>query len=411
METGVKDYSLDDIKSLEISSLDEDEEQTQEEDDNDDDDEDDGPVTLGFLEKPSNLYTLLRQYFPSKAGGVPAWLDPVDLPSEQSCLCDICREPLQFLLQVYAPLTNTESTFHRTLFVFMCTSMTCLLQDQREQWKRRPEKLYRSVKVFRSQLTRSNPFYSSDPPMHDKTDKPPGIGAALCHWCGTWKGDKVCSSCKGARYCSGKHQVMHWRSGHKIDCQRMNVPSRSSLSNNKTISTEIKIGMFASNALWPEFEIISEEECEFDTEESECNQSNALTSEGQKDETIDSLSENFKGDDDKRSWASFQARLAKAPEQVLRYSRGVEAKPLWPVSSGRLSNTDIPKCKYCDGPMCCELQILPQLLYYFGVKNEADSLDWATIVVYTCEGSCEASVSYREEFAWVQLPSLSHAVP
>lgn len=31
--------------------------------------------------------------------------------------------------------------------------------------------------------------------------------AALCSWCGTWKGEKVCSSCKQARYCSEKHQV------------------------------------------------------------------------------------------------------------------------------------------------------------------------------------------------------------
>jgi len=48
-------------------------------------------------------------------------------------------------------------------------------------------------------------------------------------------------------------------------------------------------------------------------------------------------------------------------------------------------------------------QILPQLLYYFGVKNDADSLDWATIVVYTCKSSCEASMAYKEEFPWVQL--------
>ena len=48
------------------------------------------------------------------------------------------------------------------------------------------------------------------------------------------------------------------------------------------------------------------------------------------------------------------------------------------------------------------VQILPQLLYYFGVKNDADSLDWATITVYTCEASCEG-VGYKEEFAWVQL--------
>ena len=49
------------------------------------------------------------------------------------------------------------------------------------------------------------------------------------------------------------------------------------------------------------------------------------------------------------------------------------------------------------------IQILPQLLYYFGVKDDVDSLDWSTIAVYTCEASCEASLSYKEEFAWIQV--------
>lgn len=49
------------------------------------------------------------------------------------------------------------------------------------------------------------------------------------------------------------------------------------------------------------------------------------------------------------------------------------------------------------------MQIMPQLLYYVGVKNDPDSLDWATIVVYTCLESCEMSMGYKEEFAWVQL--------
>lgn len=49
------------------------------------------------------------------------------------------------------------------------------------------------------------------------------------------------------------------------------------------------------------------------------------------------------------------------------------------------------------------MQIMPQLLYYLGVKNDPDSLDWATIVVYTCLESCETSMGYIEEFAWVQL--------
>lgn len=49
------------------------------------------------------------------------------------------------------------------------------------------------------------------------------------------------------------------------------------------------------------------------------------------------------------------------------------------------------------------LQIMPQLLFYFGVRNDPDSLDWGTIAVYTCSASCGSSLSYKEEFAWVQL--------
>ncbi|KAI8524110.1 hypothetical protein RHMOL_Rhmol13G0124200 [Rhododendron molle] len=44
-------------------------------------------------------------------------------------------------------------------------------------------------------------------------------------------------------------------------------------------------------------------------------------------------------------------------------------------------------CSGCrKGRYCSEKhQILPQLLYYFGVKNDVDSLDWATIVVYSAK--------------------------
>ncbi|KAF9607484.1 hypothetical protein IFM89_036081 [Coptis chinensis] len=375
------------------------------EEEDDDDEEEEEPVTLGFVEKPKTSNLILRHYFPSKAGGVPAWLDPIDLPSEKSRVCGFCGDPLQFLIQVYASLDNKESTFHRTLFVFMCPSMACLLKDQHEQWKRKPEKQLRSVKVFRCQLPRSNPYYSSEPPRYDNSDKPSCAGAALCSWCGTWRGDKVCSSCKSTHYCSKMHQNMHWRSGHKQDCQRMSISLQSSdskASNDGRTSKEIH--KVASSALWPEFEIIIEDESD-DTAASECDDLTSLISKEQIDDGIESIMDKFEGDDDKKGWASFYERIAKAPEQVLRYSRNAKAKPLWPMSSGRSSNADIPKCHYCDGPLCYEFQILPQLLFYFAVKNDQDSLDWATIVVYTCANSCEASICYKEEFAWVQISS------
>lgn len=413
VEMDADEEPLQELKGLRVSSFDDDEEEGQnavdnlndfDEGDVEDENEEHVPVKLGFLDEPEHSWSLFRQVFPSKAGGAPAWLDPVNLPSGRTCLCDICGEPLQFLLQVYAPISEKGSTFHRTLYVFMCPSMTCLLRDQHEQWKRGPEKPSRSVKVFRCQMPRDNSLYSREPPRYDGTDKPSVSGVPLCAWCGTWKGDKVCSSCRKARYCSEKHQVMHWRTAHKPECQ-LNVSTQSSYLSCSAdgASSEERLKV-ACKSLWPEYEISCEDESEVDTSISEADgDSNSLITRQQIDETVESLMDSFEGDDDRKSWAVLQEHLAKAPEQVLRYSRDERAKPLWPTSSGRPSREDIPKCHYCGGARNFEFQILPQLLYYFGVKNDADSLDWATIVIYTCADSCEGSVSYKEEFAWVQL--------
>ena len=69
----MEDYT-EKLKGVHISSLDEDdevEEVLEEEEEGDDSEEEGEPVTLGFLEKTKNHWSLLRQVFPSKAGGVP----------------------------------------------------------------------------------------------------------------------------------------------------------------------------------------------------------------------------------------------------------------------------------------------------------------------------------------------------
>ncbi|WCJ34691.1 Programmed cell death protein 2 [Euphorbia peplus] len=396
--------SIENLKGLHISEVEQEMLGEEVDDDDDEDENEQEPVTLGFVEKPKNYWSLLPHLFPSKAGGVPAWLDPVNLPSGRSCVCDICGEPLQFLLQVYAPISEKESTFHRTLFLFMCPSMPCILRDQHEQWKRKPQIPSRSVKVFRCQLPRSNPYYPSAPPRHDGTDKPCKSGVVVCKWCGTWKGDKVCSTCKDAQYCSQKHQIMHWRAGHRTDCQQQitasGLPDSDPSDQGANLGSVIK---FACKTLWPEYEVINEDESEFDDEISDNGgHDSSLVPRNKVDDTM-KLMDSFEGDGDKKCWTSFQSCIAKAPDQVLRYCRSDNAKPIWPSTSGQLSTADIPSCSYCGGPMTYEFQVLPQLLYYFGVKNDVDSLDWATIVVYTCVASCEGSVSYKEEYAWVQL--------
>ncbi|KAK3009280.1 hypothetical protein RJ639_014323 [Escallonia herrerae] len=383
----------------------------------DDAEEEQLPVTLGFAEKPKNRWSLLRQLFPSKAGGVPAWLDPLNLPYGRSRMCDFCGEPLQFLLQVYAPLSEKDSTFHRTLFVFMCPSMKCHLKDQHEQWKRHSQNTSRRFFVANCPV----PILFTPRRPQDTMELRNRLELELHFVVGAEPGREI----KFAAV--AEEHAMHWRSGHKIQCQQLAFSPQASDSITNSNLAEMQKSKYhkfwyhyftadrmsdlltvASSMLWQEFEIINEDESEFDLEMSDNDgYANSLVSQSQMDESVKSMLHSFEGDDDKKSWASFQERISRVPEQVLRYCRYARAKPLWPMSSGRPSTTDIPKCNHCGGLRGFEFQILPQLLYYFGVKNDVDSLDWATIVVYACEASCEGSMAYREEFAWLQLVSQS----
>ena len=92
------------------------------EDFEDDEDYDEDEVSLGFVKPVDDPTLLLRNHFPSKMGGQPAWLDPLQLPLESDELkCKVTGEKMQFLLQLYAPLDESEDTraFHRMLYVFI----------------------------------------------------------------------------------------------------------------------------------------------------------------------------------------------------------------------------------------------------------------------------------------------------
>ena len=109
-------------------------------------------------------------------------------------------------------------------------------------------------------------------------------------------------------------------------------------------------------------------------------------------------------------FASFQAKIAAAPSQVLRYCFEDGAQPLWPAREPKGPQPDeIPPCSACGASRKFEFQIMPQIIHHLGQDPEdPESLDFSTIAIYTCSQSCTTSTEgeqhhpYVEEFAWVQ---------
>uniref|UniRef100_A0A7S0RG65 Programmed cell death protein 2 C-terminal domain-containing protein n=1 Tax=Chlamydomonas leiostraca TaxID=1034604 RepID=A0A7S0RG65_9CHLO len=133
-------------------------------------------------------------------------------------------------------------------------------------------------------------------------------------------------------------------------------------------------------------------------------------------EVLEEVAENLTHD--RRHFAMFQARVECAPEQCIRYCFQDGAGPLWPSPSNLPSPNDIPACPRCGKARKFEFQVMPQLLNHLGQdEGDRDALDWSTLAVYTCAGSCSLAAApkvahavqggstYLEEYVWVQPPS------
>ena len=185
-------------------------------------------VELGFVEERSDFGP-----FPSKVGGKPAWMVAEGLPGKDVLACKRCQQPLLLLLQLSVPLRGTkdasDTSYHRTLYVFTCTDASChrLGVDP-------------AMVVLRCQLPRKNPYYppnvdSDDEtveeedtsPVHDGSStlnkqscaKEGGMPLArpLCAVCGC-AAPQSCGKCRRTHYCSKAHQVLDWKTGHRYLC-------------------------------------------------------------------------------------------------------------------------------------------------------------------------------------------------
>lgn len=179
METSLKKLNLNDDSAPQVLDI------STDDDDGDDDDVNNNnietSVDVGLIDDEVDSLTpedrkllairLSSPFFPSKVGGKPAWLDytrvPVAAPTtpdDVNLTCDTCKSQLDFLLQLYAPISDTDkfvgelesadACFHRALFVFVCTNNACVRK---------------SVRLLRSQLGRINDLYAYEAPPREES--------------------------------------------------------------------------------------------------------------------------------------------------------------------------------------------------------------------------------------------------
>ncbi|VDM07563.1 unnamed protein product [Wuchereria bancrofti] len=400
------------------------------------------PVYLGFgnVLEPQLSYRLSSHYMPlGKIGGKPAWLNPVSLPANNSLLCrqrkeqyldnqnlllKVCEKPMVFLIQVYATSPNDQDySFHRTLFFFICRNSQCSQNNDAS-----------NVRAFRCTLPRFNDFYAFEQPIDPdlEGDVPDPFWKQtyphLCQICGC-SATKKCARCESAWYCSREHQAIDWSSTHKKKCCKQSSNEDqlqlhlSTIPNSEEKDDENdwmkRKRSIAINAfVFPEYAIEMGTEhlpgsnhTDSDDDNSDSDDSNAekrMEEYRQYMKKHKSPCDSANGDledledfaDKDTAFKYFNKVVALNPEQVLRYSRGGE--PLLATDHAPPPEA-IPPCSLCGSERQFELQLMPHLLALIGVDDLGKSIDWATLMLYTCAQNCHVpNDGYAEEYVHKQ---------
>ncbi|KAK1209431.1 PDCD2 protein, partial [Pygoscelis papua] len=221
-------------------------------------------------------------------------------------------------------------------------------------------------------------------------------------------GPRACGRCRRAAYCGPEHQALDWRRGHRRSCGQR-------AAGDDSVDAIPEHNEF----LFPEYEILIEpEEPEFPADSSvgpdeeqgavdaskdpkekeELRATGSAAFQSLDEETLEAMAKHETEED--KIFQTFKERVAAEPEQIIRYCRGGEG-PIWVSGENIPEEKDIPNC-LCGAKRIFEFQIMPQLLNHLQVDSLGESVDWGTLVVYTCADNCGEGNEYLEEFIWKQ---------
>ncbi|XP_025280962.2 programmed cell death protein 2-like isoform X1 [Canis lupus dingo] len=339
-----------------------------------------GPVLLGLRDAAvRGRPTGPGAWTASKLGGLPDALPAVAAPRPA---CERCRQPLALVVQVYCPLEG--SPFHRLLHVFACPLPGCGGGGGGGA---------RSWKVFRSQCLQMR-----ETGAHDAQKQENGLAAEdWCEGADDWGSDSEAAppprltldfgnDSIGAkdRDCTAQLQDLH--------LQDTVLGAAPRVSPGEEMALPSVVPQFL-----PYYICVVEEEDYRDFVS--LDHAHSLLKEYQQKEGMDMdqlLSQSLPSDGDEKyektiiksgdkTFYKFMKRIAACQEQILRYSWSGE--PLF-LTCPPSEVTQLPACSHCGGRRTFEFQLMPALVSMLRSTNLGLSVEFGTILIYTCEKSC-----------------------
>ncbi|XP_027595975.2 programmed cell death protein 2-like isoform X2 [Pipra filicauda] len=363
------------------------------------------PVLLGLRDAP--------MAGPAGAAPLPAWATnklggSADWPPRVRAAprCGRCGRALSLLVQVYCPLERGPA--HRALHVFACAAPGC--GPAAHSWK-----------VLRSQYSQAQEKEARAQPVPQKQ----GSNFAAKDWCeeaDDWGvsdaaeppacasllalGEAVSSSLSRELDCASQLQQLRLAEAAEGSGSQGTHPAASEEMVMETPGPAPVFQPFYIN-------VVDEEDCSgfLDTDHAD-----ELLKEYQQREGLDleqMMSESFAGEggnekyekSEVKSWDhtfhKFMKRISLCPEQILRYSWG--GQPLFITCPPANMSQGVPACSSCGSSRVFELQLMPALVSLLQ-SDSGLSVEFGTVIVYTCERSCWPTNHQTplEEFIFVQ---------
>ncbi|KAM5134367.1 programmed cell death protein 2-like isoform 2-T2 [Callospermophilus lateralis] len=292
----------------------------------------------------------------SKLGGIPDALPAVAAPRP---VCERCKEPQTLVVQVYCPLEG--SPFHRLLQVFSCARPKC------------GDSGARSWKVFRSQCLQ---VHEKEAQIFFQKQENGLVAENWCEGANDWGNDS-----EEAPPPQLTLDFVHESNSAKdVDCtaQLQDLRLQDTVLD-ATHSVPPAEGM-ALPTIVPQF--LPYYICVVD-----------------EDDYRDLVSL----DHAHSLLRDYQQREGIGMEQLLSQRYSWSGEPLF-LTSPTSEITDIPACSHCGGQRIFEFQLMPALISMLQSANLDLSVEFGTILVYTCEKSCwpQNHQTPMEEFCIIQ---------